>query len=454
MRHLPISLAFFLLSAVQATAVTFDDGQVHIIDSANSFPLEDVIVRDGPGPSTTTVNFVEGGQVGGTVQAFDTSVVNITGGDYGLIAFLPGDLAVVTMSGGVVRLIRATGGSQVDVLAGQISDGLDAIGFSNVTLSGGLIGGITASANGVLHFEGGEVTGRLKADRDGTIIMSAGSVAGNADVTEQATLTIAGGSIAGDVMSRGDAQLQIFGGTFGPNLFALDTGNVTIFGTGFNRPLGEVTDLSGSITGVLTDGTPIGIEFGRASTASIVLAATSDPDGDGVPDGLDNCPDVPNADQTDTDGNGLGDACNDAEDFDGDEFADDLDNCPDDPNADQSDLDEDGVGDACDPFPEDPNNRAAQCEEDLAACEAVPAFVDTDGDGEEDSTDACPGTLAFVVDQAGCSLAQFCAAIDVSTNTGARMCRNGDWGNDEPITNPKDCVVVKQVQPPVCVPAQ
>ncbi len=38
-------------------------------------------------------------------------------------------------------------------------------------------------------------------------------------------------------------------------------------------------------------------------------AGDSDADGDGVPDGLDNCPQVANADQADSNGNTIGDAC-------------------------------------------------------------------------------------------------------------------------------------------------
>ncbi|RME42376.1 MAG: hypothetical protein D6795_21035, partial [Deltaproteobacteria bacterium] len=72
-----------------------------------------------------------------------------------------------------------------------------------------------------------------------------------------------------------------------------------------------------------------------------------DPDGDGVCQSADNCPGVPNADQSDADGDGIGDPCDG--DRDGDGVANEEDNCPDEANADQADADGDGRGDACDP---------------------------------------------------------------------------------------------------------
>jgi hypothetical protein len=58
-------------------------------------------------------------------------------------------------------------------------------------------------------------------------------------------------------------------------------------------------------------------------------------DADGICQGDDNCPNVPNPDQADTDNDGVGDAC---------------DNCRNARNPDQADSDGDGIGDACDDY--------------------------------------------------------------------------------------------------------
>jgi hypothetical protein len=49
--------------------------------------------------------------------------------------------------------------------------------------------------------------------------------------------------------------------------------------------------------------------IGSTCTNDPVVPASPDTDGDGIPDHLDNCPKVANADQTDSDGDGVGDAC-------------------------------------------------------------------------------------------------------------------------------------------------
>jgi hypothetical protein len=95
-------------------------------------------------------------------------------------------------------------------------------------------------------------------------------------------------------------------------------------------------------TPLAADGTPLLVNAWR------YLLGT-DHDGDGVHYDADNCAAAANPDQTDTDGDGLGDACD--PDDDNDQVADASDNCVLVPNPDQTDTDGDGQGDACDPTP-------------------------------------------------------------------------------------------------------
>ncbi len=72
----------------------------------------------------------------------------------------------------------------------------------------------------------------------------------------------------------------------------------------------------------------------------------ADRDGDGLPDGRDNCPELSNPVQTDTDADGAGDECDG--DDDGDGVPDGDDNCPLASNPSQSDANGDGLGNHCD----------------------------------------------------------------------------------------------------------
>ncbi len=102
-------------------------------------------------------------------------------------------------------------------------------------------------------------------------------------------------------------------------------------------------------------------------------AFNPDQDDDGVMNESDNCPLVSNADQTDTDGDSLGDACDDDDDNDG--VQDTSDNCKLLANTDQSDLDADQKGDACD---DDDDNDGVLDPTDNCSTVPNPDQADTD----------------------------------------------------------------------------
>jgi len=117
-------------------------------------------------------------------------------------------------------------------------------------------------------------------------------------------------------------------------------------------------------------------------------ACDSDVDGDGVLNANDNCPLVANANQIDTDGDGIGDACDSTPngDTDGDGVDNLSDNCPSVANANQVDTDGDGIGDACDT---DIDGDGVLNVDDAFPLDASES-VDTDGDGVGDNSDNCP----------------------------------------------------------------
>ena len=99
----------------------------------------------------------------------------------------------------------------------------------------------------------------------------------------------------------------------------------------------------------------------RGSLDAFYVLVT-DGDGDGITDADDNCITVANTEQTDTEHDGVGDACDTDDDNDG--VQDGVDNCPMVSNVNQADSDGDGLGNPCD--------------------------GDLDGDGFANGSDNCP----------------------------------------------------------------
>jgi hypothetical protein len=183
-----------------------------------------------------------------------------------------------------------------------------------------------------------------------------------------------------------------------------------------SRPLRQ-NESAQVLTGLVLD------DYGNTNQSSAIRAggtAPGDADGDGVLDGPDNCDFVSNPAQTDTDNDGVGDAC-DSPDPDGDG---------------------DGTPDASDQCPSVPGPAANQ------GC-PIPPPTDTDGDGVLDSADSCP-TVAGPPDNQGCPI----TAPPPSDTDGDGVPNAADDCPDRP--GPIDnfgCPLAGSQQPPATVPS-
>ncbi|MCI5118754.1 MAG: hypothetical protein D3913_12555, partial [Candidatus Electrothrix sp. LOE1_4_5] len=147
-------------------------------------------------------------------------------------------------------------------------------------------------------------------------------------------------------------------------------------------------------------------DSGKSDSGSTAITLLSDKDSDAVLDEQDNCPLVSNYDQKDFDNDGQGDSCDTDDDNDGISDTDEVlmntnpycrdtdydgvddarDNCPDVRNSNQKNTDNDRLGDACD-LDDDGDNvidRDDACPLDSSET------MDSDQDGQCDNSDPCP----------------------------------------------------------------
>lgn len=161
------------------------------------------------------------------------------------------------------------------------------------------------------------------------------------------------------------------------------------------------------------------------------LTACSDDDGDFVPNSMDNCANTANDTQLDTDGDGVGDACdvcpnqwdaNSQVDVDGDGEGVACDNCPTVPNANQQNSDLDGFGDACDNCPTVAN----------------PDQEDTEGDGIGDICDSDHDNDGVPNVNDNCEFTANSSQIDSDNDSLGDACDNcvNEANEDQ---NDKDC---------------
>lgn len=231
------------------------------------------------------------GFVGGNgIRASGSASVEVLGGRVvGLSTSRVSDTAVITLSGGSVRGVTAEDSSSV-ILAGGTVTGDSYVGaivlardFSSVVLNDGSISGISMRDFSNIVMSGGEVSGRLsvnhssRADISGGTIDSlhlssdspasiTGGVISSLEIVGGAPVSITGGTIG--LLANYDATATLEGGTVSEMHVFSDYSTLSIRGSGFAVdgipvPYGDLTPLTGTLTGTLASGDAISSAFTR-----------------------------------------------------------------------------------------------------------------------------------------------------------------------------------------------
>ena len=123
---------------------------------------------------------------------------------------------------------------------------------------------------------GGVVDGNLSASGSVAVMISAGNLMGGFVGEGVTKLEVEGGSVESGMTLYDDASATLRAGRIFGDLYAWDRSIIEIHGTNFDRPLGDLDEKIGRVSGVLLDGTPVTVDFERALSAKIRLIPEPD----------------------------------------------------------------------------------------------------------------------------------------------------------------------------------
>lgn len=265
----PFLILVLLVAAWPARAVVFEDGGIHLVDT--NVPGKDgVQVHDGPGPAATTVTVtatveagvsvtgissatLDGATTGGSVFALDDARLTVVDSEIGNDVFANQQAEVTVQGADVLNNVFALGYAVIDVGATTVGDPLESSGQDVFANDSGRI---------TLH-TGTVVLDDVFTNDTASIGVDDAEIGGSLFANGFSQIELEGGSVAEDIQSNGEATVRIVGMDF-----AVDGAPV---------PFGPVAALSGTLTGSLSDGSPLANAFTRGEGATILLVAVPEP---------------------------------------------------------------------------------------------------------------------------------------------------------------------------------
>ena len=251
-----------------------------------------------------------------------------------------------TFSGDLSAIVKQNG-SVSGTLSAADPDGLTDGSYFTVTSSPTEGTAFIDQASGVWFY-----AANAQYEGDDSFIVTASDDQGNTS-KQIITITVSGLTVSGDTDVIG-----YFNSTVTGDLNAQDADGLTTLFFTVSTPASNGNASIDAVSGAwsYTPNTDfIGADSFLINIAGIgygnqlinIFVDHPDTDGDSIKDNIDNCINIVNPIQLDTDNDLQGDSCD--IDDDNDSVEDNIDNCPISSNIEQSDLDQDGTGDACDP---------------------------------------------------------------------------------------------------------
>jgi hypothetical protein len=137
--------------------------------------------------------------------------------------------------------------TEVEVVSGGVATYLFAYDTSTITMSDGRADYLRARHTSTTTMSGGEVRGYLDTYESSTVTMSGGTVERGLRAYASSTITMSGGTVEGDLFAHNSSIITINGFDF------------MVDGTPV--PFGDLSALTGTLTGTLTNGGSLDNDF-------------------------------------------------------------------------------------------------------------------------------------------------------------------------------------------------
>jgi hypothetical protein len=353
----------FNLEAADSSTITMTGGSVLLTLQA----VGSALTWSGGSVSNLTVGgsaiatLLNDRQLGGWLSVSSDATLDMSGGSVGRHMWTRGSSVSVLNDVVVAEYLSAEDSSGVTLNDAAVGDYLSAVGSPTVTMSGGSVGGYLAA---------GDPSAYPQSARQPVVTLNDVVVGDDLEAYESSVVKMQGGSVEnGDLLAYHLSTIVMSGGVVSlGSLQAYDSSTIVLIGSNFMVdtgsgptpvPYGDLTALTGTLTGTLASGDSLNNVFyqggyGGSVTGTITLSPVAECN-DGVDNDGDTLVDYP-------DDPGCGDAVSDNED-----------------PACQDGIDNDG--DTLVDYPDDPGCEDAASDNEDPACQDG---IDNDGDGLTD----------------------------------------------------------------------